>query len=135
MHDNINNASIVISYTFGDVSIIFPGDIEPDGWANLRLRNTNLLETARRSRTRILLAPHHGRWSGYSQDLVDYISPHLVVISDGYGAGETDARFRNAGLGLKVNGVAVKYVTTKNKGRKRITISDRGEVHVHEADM
>jgi competence protein ComEC len=132
--ENINNASVVMSYTYEGVSFIFPGDLEPLGWNNLVARNKNLLANALASRMRILLAPHHGRASGYSKEMLDFIRPHLLVISDGHGVGETDARFRTAAMGLSLGGVETKYVTTKNKGRKKFTVAPGGQVTIHQAD-
>jgi hypothetical protein len=67
--------------------------------------------------------------------MIDYFKPDLVVISDGYGAGETDPRFRNCATGLEIKGVKTKCVTTKTKGRKRITVSANGALNIHEADL
>jgi hypothetical protein len=33
--------------------------------------------------THVLVAPHHGRESGFCNELFELISPYLVVISDG----------------------------------------------------
>lgn len=132
----INNSSIVVSYEYKGVVVVFPGDIEDAGWQTLLSKNptlfSKLLDDAH---TVILVAPHHGRSSGYSQSMIDYFSPHLVVISDGYGAGETDPRFRTCASGLEVQGEIKKYITTKTKGRKRINISANGTVYIHESDI
>jgi beta-lactamase superfamily II metal-dependent hydrolase len=131
---NINNASVLVSYTYAGISFIFPGDLEPLGWSNLVSLNSNLLANALDSQLRILVAPHHGRESGYSKEMLDYIKPDLIVISDGHGVGETDPRFRTAATGVSIDGVETKYVTTKNRGRKKFTVSPVGEVTIHEAD-
>ncbi len=132
---SINNSSIVVAYEYKGALVIFPGDIEDAGWQTLLEKNPNLFgDLLREANTVILVAPHHGRPSGYSQSMVDYFKPHLIIISDGYGAGETDARFRNCATGLEIKGVQTKYVTTKTKGRKRITISADGALDIHEAD-
>lgn len=124
--DNINNASVVASYEYANTAVVFPGDIEPDGWAALTYDNLDLLQTASLAATRILVAPHHGRGSGYSQDMIDLFRPHLVIISDGHGAGATDRRFQTAGSGINFGGELKKYLTTKTGGRKRLTISPDG---------
>jgi beta-lactamase superfamily II metal-dependent hydrolase len=102
----------------------------------LLAKNPNLFgEQLKDARAVILVAPHHGRRSGYSQSMIDYFKPDLVVISDGYGAGETDARFRTCATGLEIKGVQTKCITTKTKGRKRMTISANGALNIHEADL
>ena len=104
-NDNINNASIVILDVYQGVAFIFPGDIEPDGWKNLAEKNAGALKEAREADLRFLLAPHHGRPSGYSEEMLEFINPSLIIISDGHGAGETDARFRTAASGVRLDGV------------------------------
>jgi hypothetical protein len=132
---SINNASIVVAYEYSGVLVIFPGDIEDDGWQKLLKQNPtlfgDLLKTANKV---ILLAPQHGRKSGYSQSMIDYFKPDLMVISDGHGAGETDPRFRACASGLEIKGEEKKFITTKSKGRKKISISDKGMLYIHEAD-
>lgn len=131
----INNSSIVVAYEYKGVVTIFPGDIEDSGWQKLLQKHPGLFsDLLKDARIVILVAPHHGRSTGYSQSMIDYLKPHLVIISDGFGAGETDTRFRNCSSGLRINGVVTKYVTTKTKGRKKITISENGSLYIHEAD-
>lgn len=132
---SINNSSIVVAYQYGGVLVVFPGDIEDSGWTKLLEKKPNLFgDLMVLSRITILVAPHHGRESGYSQSMIDYFKPDLIVISDGFGAGETDPRFRTCAAGLMIGGEKKKYVTTKTKGRKRIVISQEGGVYIHEAD-
>ena len=132
---NINDSSIVVAYLYAQCLVVFPGDIENAGWLTLRRKKHNLFgDMMNLARWVILVAPHHGRRSGYSQDMIDYFKPNLVVISDGYGAGETDPRFRTAGTGLNVNTEPRKYITTKSNGRKKIVIEPHGRVVVSEND-
>jgi competence protein ComEC len=132
---SINNSSIVVAYEYGGVLVIFSGDIEDSGWQKLLEKNPQLFgDLLEAADTVILVAPHHGRESGYSQSMIDYFKPDLIVISDGFGAGETDPRFRSCAAGLEVKGEQKKFVTTKTKGRKRILISESGELDIHEAD-
>ena len=131
--ETINNSSIVVAYEYQNVLVVFPGDIEDFGWQRLIAKNPSLFsELISDSSTTILVAPHHGRKSGYSQSMVDYFKPDLVVISDGYGAGETDPRFRTCATGLSFPGENKKFLTTKTNGRKRISITSDGALHVHE---
>jgi hypothetical protein len=57
------------------------------------------------STKRVLVAPHHGRTSGYSEDLIATTSPNLIVISDEYGKEPTDSRFRTKASGLEHNAI------------------------------
>lgn len=81
---NLNNHSIVTVIEYGAVKILLPGDNEPPSWNELLADPQFVTATGG---TNILLAPHHGRESGYSKELFDHISPLLTIVSDG---AETD---------------------------------------------
>ncbi len=77
---NLNNHSIVMILSYAGSKILFPGDNEAPSWNELLE-----LDSFRRAirGTNILVAPHHGRRAGFSEELFDYITPSLVIISDG----------------------------------------------------
>lgn len=60
--------------------MIIPGDNESTSWNEL-LGNPLFKEAIKD--TDILFAPHHGRESGYSPELLEHINPYLVIVSDG----------------------------------------------------
>jgi competence protein ComEC len=72
---NINNHSIVTVITYADVKVILCGDNEPDSWQELIIQKDFIKAI---SGTDILLAPHHGRDSGFYSDLFCYFKPKLV---------------------------------------------------------
>jgi len=74
----------------------------------------------------LLIAPHHGRKSGYSEEMMDTIDPHVVIICDKWGGGETHRGFRENPQGLDLNGVSEKYKSTKTTGRIKFTIREDG---------
>lgn len=76
---NTNDLSCVYFVSYGPLKILFPGDIEKAGWAGL-LRNPNFVADLRT--TTIYVASHHGRESGYSNEVFQYLKPQAVVISD-----------------------------------------------------
>ena len=78
--NNINNHSVVTIVEYLGVKIIIPGDNEPVSWREL-LGQKDFVESI--SNANILIAPHHGRESGYCMDLFDYFRPNLVIVSDG----------------------------------------------------
>lgn len=53
-----NNLSCVYFISFADFTILFPGDLERDGWL-AHLKNPEFVELLQR--TNILVASHHGR--------------------------------------------------------------------------
>ena len=77
---NLNNHSIVTVISYADSKIIIPGDNEPPSWNEL-LELPSFVSAIKG--TDILLAPHHGRQSGFSGALFEKISPYLTIISDG----------------------------------------------------
>lgn len=128
-----NNSSIVVCYKYAGVLFVFPGDIEEYGWLKLRQKKPDLFsDVLEEVNFSILVAPHHGRKSGYSKDMIDFFKPNIIVISDGYGAGETDPRFRTSASGVHIFGVEKKFVTTKSNGRKQLLVAPNGQVNFHD---
>lgn len=84
---NLNNHSVVTVLDYAGTKMLIPGDNEPDSWDEL-LRSASFRAAIRS--TDILIAPHHGRQSGYPESLFKHIAPSLTIISDGP-ASNTDA--------------------------------------------
>ena len=121
-----NNTSIVVMLLYENVLFVCPGDIEPLGWHELWCRHADsyvaLIEAAQ---YRFLVAPHHGRKSGYSKEMMEAIKPHATFISDVWGASETHPAFRSDPLGVPFqNGNTVKCYTTKRAGRVQVVVTD-----------
>ena len=76
---NLNNHSSVTIVSYGGLKIIIPGDNENPSWNELLERDD--FQQAIEG-TDILVASHHGRESGFSTVLFDYISPFVTIISD-----------------------------------------------------
>lgn len=74
-----NNLSLVVFFKFGPFKILFPGDLEEDGWLALLDQQAFREELAN---TTVLVASHHGRTNGYCQRIFDYFTPQVVVVSD-----------------------------------------------------
>ncbi len=73
-----NNNSLVVKATFGETSILFPGDIQRPAEAELiRLARGDLRGT-------VLLSPHHGSRTSSSPALLEAVSPEVVIISAGW---------------------------------------------------
>ena len=68
----------VVSYQ--GVKILLPGDNEEFSWDEL-LCDRKFVEAIRG--THILVAPHHGRRSGFHGPLFECIEPKLTIIPDG----------------------------------------------------
>ena len=78
----------------------------------------------------ILLAPHHGRESGFHKEFVETVNPKLTIISDGI-KGETSANEKYSELSsghdvLKTScnrSIKRKTLSTNHEGRIKVTIS------------
>lgn len=77
---NLNNHGIVTIISSSRSRMIIPGDNEPASWDEL-LKRSDFLTAIKN--TDILVAPHHGRESGFSPALFQHIAPRLTIISDG----------------------------------------------------
>lgn len=116
---NLNNHSLVTVISYEACKVILPGDNEMPSWQEL-LEQKAFREAI--SGADILLAPHHGRDSGFCSDIFKYFEPKLTVISDGRFA-DTSAttRYDRVTAGWTVhrrNGQDIqrKCVTTRNDG-------------------
>lgn len=122
-----NNCSVVVFYAYAGWLFVFPGDIEDAAWIKLwDQKASEFMPMVQNSKHRVLVAPHHGRDSGYSQSLVDAVKPSLVLISDKWGQQPTDRRFRDCATGLDFGGVNYTYFSTKNGGRMQFIITSDG---------
>lgn len=120
---NINNHSIVTLLEYHGVKILFPGDNEPLSWNEL-LESQDFTDAIKG--TQVLIAPHHGRESGYCTELFDVISPNLVVISDGKFC-DTSATARYS---TKAIGWNVKNSNGESKDKKCVTTRDNGVIKI-----
>ena len=123
-----NNTSVVVMLRYGGVLFVCPGDIEPPGWQELwRLFESSFRTLIEDAHSRFLVAPHHGRKSGYCKGMMDAIKPHATFISDVWGASETHPAFRSNPIGVEYpSGEIVKFYTTKRGGRVQVIVSSNG---------
>jgi len=132
-----NDTSVVAFYSYKDYLFVCPGDIEPAGWRNLMSNPAtanDINKLVNKAAIRLLVAPHHGRNSGYCQDMIGVLEPHLVLISDKYGKEPTAPGFYEAGLGLNVGGQTAKLLSTKTNGRIQFMVNSEGNYWVDTAN-
>jgi len=122
-NSNFNNHSIVTVIEFAEIKVVIPGDNEKCSFDELmkRIDFKNAIENAD-----ILLAPHHGRVSGYNVDFVNHVNPRLTVVSDGRFC-ETSANERYS---AKSRGWTVHRRNGTSIERKCLTTNSDGEVLV-----
>jgi competence protein ComEC len=121
---NLNNQSIVIFLTFANSTICIPGDNERASWKEL-LEQPGFKDMLRK--TDVFLASHHGRESGFFEEVFDYCKPSVIVISDGP-QGETCVadKYRLRASGWKV------YSRSRReyKDRKVLTTRKDGAIQI-----
>jgi len=116
--DNINNLSVVTVFEYAGIKIVVPGDNEPVSWEALLKKSG--FEAAIKDAD-ILIAPHHGRESGYHADVVKLVNPRLTIVSDKKEV-ETSAssKYSAASRGWKVHkgndDIDRKCITTRTDG-------------------
>lgn len=74
-YSNLNNYSIVLKITYGDVSFLYTGDAEED----------NLEEITSDIASDVLKVGHHGSDTSTSKDFLEKVQPKYAVISVGEG--------------------------------------------------
>ncbi len=77
---NLNNHSVVTVISYAGVKILLPGDNESPSWGEL-LKRPDFKQAI--SGVDVLVAPHHGRESGFHSELFKYFRPYITIISDG----------------------------------------------------
>lgn len=128
---SVNNASIIVFYKYKNNLFVVPGDIEEPGWNEVyTINKVKIDEIVSNADSVVLVAPHHGRKTGYTQNMIDVLKPTLILVSDKYGKGETDSRFYSAASGYPVNEKLEHLVSTKTSGRIFIEINQNGAMSI-----
>ncbi len=124
-HNNFNNHSIITILEYADIKIIIPGDNEKCSFDEL-LQSSAFKEAI--TDADILLAPHHGRKSGYCDDFVNTVNPRLTVVSDGRFCDTSyNAQYTRKSRGWVVH----KTSNGTSRERKCVTTASDGEVVAH----
>lgn len=98
IYDDMNDNSIILKMTYGEISFLFMGDAEENA-------EEDLLEQDYDLRSTVLKVGHHGSKTSTSQEFLDAVMPQAAVISvgeDGNELPKTQVLDR-----LSENGVAV----------------------------
>lgn len=77
--DNFNDHSVVTVFQYAGVKVVVPGDNGACSWEEL-LNQSGFRNAVKDAD--VLLAPHHGRESGWHDEAMDAINPGITVISD-----------------------------------------------------
>lgn len=125
--DNFNNFSAVTVFELANCKIVVCGDNEKDSFDILMRRES--FKVAVRNAD-VLVAPHHGRESGYHEDFVSLVNPYVTIISDTTKSNASAIdKYRGKSRGWKVwnrnGGSDDRYcLTTRNDGDIRVTFGE-----------
>lgn len=120
-HNNFNNHSIVVVIECAETKIVIPGDNQENSYLELMSKPSFM---AAIKNADMLLAPHHGRVSGYNVDFVNQVNPKLTIVSDGRFC-DTSA---NGRYSAKSSGWTVHKKSGNSVIRKCLTTNTDGEV-------
>ena len=121
---NKNNFSSIVVLKLGNAKVVVCGDNEKESFENL-MKQTDFKEAVKNAW--VLVAPHHGRESGYYEEFVDLVKPDITIISDKSGT-DTSAsqKYTNKSKGYKVNN----KLTGEKKDRYCLTTRKDGNIEV-----
>lgn len=125
---NKNNFSAIVILKLGNAKIVVCGDNESESFENL-MAQSDFRDAVKDAW--VLVAPHHGRESGYYEDFVNLVNPYITVISD-TNKGETSAvsKYSSKSKGWNVynalngNSEQRKCLTTRNDGNIEIQFGE-----------
>jgi beta-lactamase superfamily II metal-dependent hydrolase len=117
-YSTLNNYSMATYLLYGNLEILFPGDLETGGWEELmkdsKFRSLATPSSTNSNETRILVAAHHGHKQGVHVPFLELYQPHLTIMSDKWGDENTDySTYRAYSQGFSVYDCATKRYETK----------------------
>jgi beta-lactamase superfamily II metal-dependent hydrolase len=125
-----NDLSLAVFIKYRGFSILFPGDLEKEGWRAL-LQLPGFREEL--SKIKILVASHHGRQNGFCPEVFDYCKPRAIVISDKPIEHETQltqpdyrAVTPASGVIVRTTGKTRHVLTTRRDGWIQFDVGDDG---------
>jgi hypothetical protein len=158
-HEYVNGLSLVLFYRYGYHTLLIPGDINPEAlkhiidegegvekrytkfdrrqsslnpdWHEVSGSQPSLKSVLKKHGISVLIAPHHGLESGFSEDLYRSIKdekPGIIVFSEKRHLSDKDGKvkqFYHTAIGAKGQEVYV-----QNKKEKRFSVSTRNGHHI-----
>ncbi len=118
---SVNDASLVVRASYAGRSVLFAGDLEADGEAELVGRGALGLAVA----SDVLKVPHHGSRTSSSPELLDASRPRLAVISLGR---HNRFRFPRPEVLSRYAERGIQVLRTDQAGAITVTIGPAGEL-------
>lgn len=121
-----NNLSQVVFIRFGHFSIVFPGDLAREGWLEL-LKKSEFREEL--GKVKVFVASHHGREDGYCEEVFEYCTPEVFVMSDKAIVHDTQGMTQTYRQIVKKNHIVGVFVETTYKLRHVLTTRRDGWIN------
>lgn len=122
----INDLSMAVFIVSGETAVLYGADLEQAGWEAL-LANPDFVSMLRK--TKVLIASHHGRESGFCRDAFEYLHPLITIVSDGPVMGTSvTPRYDEVTDGIMFNGDKRRVLTTRKDEKVIIDIDDYGNL-------
>jgi hypothetical protein len=119
-NSRVNNASIVTRINHACRSVLICGDMELAGWDHALTQQDWRSHV---SNVDVLVAPHHGHSSGYSQTLLDLARPRIVLVSAASYDPSVDSRYSSTNIPGIGGGSRQRHsLTTRLDGHIRVSI-------------
>ena len=131
--EELNDYSIATYVSYKEHSILLMGDNTPKNIEEL-MEDTDFKSEI--ENIDVLLAPHHGRKSGYVPEFVQYLNPTITIISDKSEDNNESAQDRyeyySNGMYITKNGKKDfrQTLTTRNEGDITLTITNTGDLSI-----
>jgi beta-lactamase superfamily II metal-dependent hydrolase len=126
-----NNLSLVLFVDYGNLHMVFPGDLEKEGWRNLVTCNADF--RAALAAVNVFVASHHGRENGCCDEVFENCcKPAIVIMSDKatvHDTQETAGWYRQRCHGINHNGKQRHVFTTRSDGKMTITGTPDGQIN------
>lgn len=121
---SVNDLSVVVFIVSGDRAVLCGADLEQAGWEAL-MEDPDFVDMLRK--TRVLVASHHGRESGFYRDAFDELRPLVTIVSDGHSVDTSvTERYDEVTVGTAIDGDMRKVLTTRKDGTITICVDDYG---------
>ena len=124
---NYNNFSTITVFELSGCKIVVCGDNQKES-LDVLMKRVSFREAVQNAH--VLVAPHHGRESGYHEDFVNLVKPKITIVSDSNGT-EASAvpKYREKSSGWTVwksDGTSSKRwcLTTRNDGNIQVTFGE-----------
>lgn len=138
--EELNNTSLILKITYGDVSVLFSGDAEYDAEKALLAAGADVEST-------VLKSPHHGSDTSSCYEFLRSVNPEYIVISVGhdnsYGHPHSGVISRYEALDAKVyrtdvhgtvilksDGYSVNFKTEKTEKENKDSVGTTEKIYI-----